>query len=139
MIRTQVFGLKISLLFVTLCHLFCVVSAVTIVVNDPNQGLADVLASSSDGDTIQIRAGTYSGPRNCNMIVARSRVSIVGVDGAAVTIVDCLGASRCLSVLGSGVRVSGVSFVNGRAPNTAGSVGGLRERPAADQVGKVWR
>ncbi len=102
-----------------------------IVVDDPAAGIARALAACSDGDTIQVRAGTYSGPGNCDLVVTKNRLTLVGVSGASGTVMDCR-ESRCLSVLGSGFSVSGFTFVNGVAPNTVGhqqrQSSGRRER-----------
>ena len=114
-------------LCVTSCH------AAVWTVSDPSLGIKLALNASSQGDTVRVLAGLYTGPQNCDLVMDKADVSLIGPDGPEKTIVDCGSSrSRCLSIFGVGAKVSGLSFVNGQAPGTPGKLRQQHEEVAAE-------
>ena len=82
--------------------------------------ISAVLQQISPGDTVLLDSGVFSGSDNCGLIMSLDNTAIVG-RGSDRTVVDCSGTSRrCVSVIGAkGVRLSGIWFKNGVAPEAA--------------------
>ncbi len=53
----------------------------------PSIGAA--VAAANDGDTVQVSAGIYQGPDNCNIDLAGKAIRIEGIDGPEKCIIDC--------------------------------------------------
>ena len=121
--------LLVVMLCVTTCH------AAVLTVSDPSLGIKPALNASSQGDTVRVLAGLYTGPQNCDLVMDKPDVTLVAPDGPEKTIVDCGSSrSRCLSIFGVGAKVSGLSFVNGEAPGTAARLRG--QQHDADDAGQ---
>ena len=83
------------------------------------RNISAALAAAAPGDTVSLSAGTYTGPANCNLLINKNNITLVGVDGPAVTVIDCERKSRCVAIVGAqSVTVSGLWLRNGEAPGS---------------------
>lgn len=79
-------------------------------------GISGALLNATENDVVTLAVGEYSGPENCDLVIGKNNVSLVGKQGVTI---DCRLQSRCLSILNvTGVRVFGISFKNGQAAGT---------------------
>ena len=99
---------------------FFVTSAAVLRVPADFLNISAALAAASASDTVSVSAGLYTGAANCDLVINKNGLALVGVDGPAVTIIDCQQQrQRCLTVVGAlGVRVAGLTLRNGQAPQT---------------------
>ena len=81
-------------------------------------GISAAINASSPQDSLYFHAGTYFGKQNCDLQIQTQNLLLIGVDGPQNTIIDCGLASRCICVLGVNTTIIGITFKNGRAPNT---------------------
>ena len=79
--------------------------------------IAAAVAAARPGDVVQLAAGLFSGPNNCDVLVTTDNLQIAGA-GRDLSVVDCGHTGRCLRVMGVRCTISGVHFRNGQAPNT---------------------
>ena len=95
--------------------------------------LRDLVDSAQSGATIVLQPVIYSGPANCELVINKS-ISLVSVSGQ--TILDCLGASRCVRVTGgASVTIVGLRLRNGNAMgSSSGGSSKARAQQAADAV-----
>jgi predicted outer membrane repeat protein len=75
----------------------------------------------SNGDTITIQEGTYSGSKSCDVVVSASNVTI-RAELVGKVIIDCNSRSRHFSIFGQDVRIQGLSLINGFAEASGGCI-----------------
>lgn len=91
----------------------------------PTADLPDIrsaLSQSRPGDTIKIAAGVHRGPGNCDILVDKESLTIVGSDTADAggrTVLDCEYKSRCISIIGVRAAIKNLNLQNGQAPGLA--------------------
>lgn len=83
-------------------------------------GIQQAVSVAASGDTVLVTNGTYAIRSTINIT---SVVTLASVNGAAVTIIDGLYTTRCVSVTRSNVTLTGFTIKNGK---TIGSGGGVR-------------
>jgi len=74
--------------------------------------------AASDGDTVLVADGTYTGPNNKNLNFAGKNIIVTSSGGAANCIIDCAGTDRAFLFDDhepSTAEVSGFSIINGDA------------------------
>ncbi len=85
-------------------------------VPDDYGDIKSAVSSASHGDTVVVRAGTYSGSGNTDVDFLGLAITLLGVEGAENTVVDCGDSARALYFhCGEDTfsRVSGFTFENG--------------------------
>lgn len=97
--------------------------------------IGDAILAASDGDTISILPGTYSGAQNRGLTFDGMNLVIASTGGASVTTIDCEGADRAF-LLSAGHDTStvfdGIRITNGDARALRGTSGGaIRLEPGA--------
>ena len=110
---------------VTLFYILAATAQAAIIVPDDHDTIGEAIAAASDGDTVLVRAGTYSGDGNVNLDFEGRNLSLIGIDGARCTAIDCGGTARAmLSHTGEDTTsvVRGFTFTGG----------------SADEGGAIW-
>lgn len=82
----------------------------------PFRSLAQGFAAASSGDRILVAPALYAGPENRDLGFLGRDLEVVGVDGAATTVVDCEAAGRAFLVTGGTIadaRIEGFTIRNG--------------------------
>ena len=79
-----------------------------------NTSYFEAFHSLSNGDTITIQEGTYTGLQCCNTVVSASNVTI-RAELVGKVIIDCNLRSRHFSIFGQDVRIQGLLLINGFA------------------------
>ena len=94
----------------------------TYYVPDDFPTIQDAIDATFGGDTIIVRAGTYTGEGNKNITIDGKVISVESESGPENTIIDCEGAERgfYLKSLGSFTKLDGFKIINGSASNGAG-------------------
>ena len=100
------------------------------IVPDDFGSLAAALAAALDGDTILVRAGTYSGASNRNLDFGARNLALIGEGGSENTVIDCDLETRWLNIAGGQSALSlvvGFTIVEGHAqsvgpPNSGGGI-----------------
>jgi hypothetical protein len=83
--------------------------------------IQDALDFVTDGDTVEVLPGTYSGPGNRNLSFHGKNVRLRGIEGPGVTVIDCGGAGRGFVLTdgeGRDALIEGFTVTNGRAPGS---------------------
>ncbi len=81
--------------------------------------IQDALDFVTDGDTVEVLPGIYTGPGNRNLSFHGKNASLRGIKGPDVTVIDCGGAGRGFALTdgeGRGALIEGFTVANGRAP-----------------------
>jgi hypothetical protein len=83
--------------------------------NFPFATIQKAIDSSTAGDTVLVRAGTYSGTGNRNLLVNGKDINVVSESGPASTIIDCGGVTRALNIVGNATNMlfAGFTIQNG--------------------------
>lgn len=82
-------------------------------------GISGAMLNATENDVVILAAGEYTGPSNCDLVINKNNLTLVGKDGSGRVTINCALKSRCLSVLGvTGVKITGITFKNGQAPKT---------------------
>ncbi|MCH2152863.1 MAG: hypothetical protein MK089_05935 [Phycisphaerales bacterium] len=92
--------------------------------------IQDAINHAADGDVIQVYPGTYTSSDNYILNLGDKRVSILGLEGPDMTILDCEGqraAIYCTGFHDSGTRISGFTIMNGYRTSAAPVMIWLRE------------
>lgn len=80
--------------------------------------IGEAIAASSDGDTVMVHAGTYTGAQNRGLSLDYKNLTIFADDGYMMTTIDCEGQDRAF-LLNTGqdttTVILGFSIVNGNA------------------------
>ncbi len=94
----------------------------TYYVPDDFPTIQDAIDAAFGGDTVIVRAGTYTGEGNRNITIDGKVISVESESGPENTIIDCEGAERgfYLKSLGSFTKLDGFKIINGSASNGAG-------------------
>ena len=94
----------------------------TYYVPDDFPTIQDAIDAAFGGDTVIVRAGTYTGERNKNITIDGKVISVESESGPENTIIDCEGAERgfYLKSLGSFSKLDGFKIINGSASDGAG-------------------
>lgn len=83
--------------------------------------------AATDGDTVEVAAGTYLGPGNRNLSCAGKSITVGSADGAGTCIIDCQQEARGFYLAGGEAAdtiVQGFTIGNGRAVSPATYYGG---------------
>jgi len=89
--------------------------------------IGEAVAACVDGDTILVRAGTYTGPQNRGILIDGMNIAVVGESGYLLTTIDCEGQDRAFYLTGAHDTTTvfrGLSVVNGDATATRYTSGG---------------
>ncbi len=79
--------------------------------------------AAAAGDTVLVASGTYTGPSNRNLSFGGKNISLVSALGASVTIIDCQGLARGISLsdqLDDTAVVDGFTITHGHAAKGGG-------------------
>ncbi len=85
--------------------------AVEILVGSGKMTLQSAVTNASDGDTLRIEPGLYSGSGFCGVVVEKS----LYIFGNQTVTIDCEEKDRILLVRAS-VTIDGIIFKNGKSP-----------------------
>ncbi len=122
-------------------------SALTAILHIPDdyETMADAVAAASEGDTIVVADGTYSGPGFHNVDMQNVGLRILSENGASATVIDLEGQNRAFK--NCNAAFDGFTFRSGNAPIGgvlhAASSGGLDirncrfENSVADRGGAI--
>ncbi len=83
--------------------------------------IQDALDFVTDGDTVEVLPGIYSGPGNRNLSFHGKNISLRGIEGPDATVIDCGGAGRGFALTdgeGRDALIEGFTVANGRAPGS---------------------
>lgn len=86
----------------------------------PFTDFASGLAVATDGTTLLVAGGLYSGPSNRDLDLAGREVTLIGLDGAASCILDCEGLGRAFLGVGDFASIRELTIVNGKATTGRG-------------------
>jgi len=101
--------------------------ATTIYVN-PGESIKDAVNTGVSGDTIIVRAGTYSGPGNRDIDFGGKAITLASESGAASTFIDCQGSGRGFLFWlheGADSVVEGFTIRNAISPDDGRGGGGV--------------
>ncbi len=91
-------------------------SCITIRVPQDFPSISAAVSAVDRGGTINVDAGTYTGPENCNVVIDKPLI----MRGSGSTIVNCDRTSmRCViisRVIDGAVWIDGMDFINGVSP-----------------------
>lgn len=84
--------------FHPLCWLaFAMIDAAVVLLSpDSPGGFREAVSNADVGDVIQLQRGHYLS-RHCGVVIDKS-LTIIGIDGADATVVDCEGGGECMFV-----------------------------------------
>jgi len=86
---------------------------------DAATNVESALAVSEDGDQVVISNGFYD---LVGSLVITNAVTVSGMNGAEVTVIDGTQTSRCFEVRNTGARLTGLTIQNGFSPDGGGGV-----------------
>jgi predicted outer membrane repeat protein len=86
-----------------------------------NTSYFEALHNLSNGDTLTIQEGIYTGSKSCNAVISASNVTI-RAELVGRVIIDCNSRSRHFSIVGQDVRIQGLSLINGFAEASGGCI-----------------
>ncbi|MCP4547964.1 MAG: T9SS type A sorting domain-containing protein [bacterium] len=119
-----------------ICLLLCFAStatAITISVPEDAPTIQAGVDAAAAGDTVLVAPGVYSGPGNVDIEISFLEIAVIGVGGAAATIIDCEGAGRGFYILMNEnvpYRIQGFTIRNGDVPGSGGGIFCLQGKPA---------
>lgn len=119
MVRTLAAPAALTVLLLTAPGAHCS----TIIVPWDYPTIGEAVLAASEGDSILVHPGTYSGPENRGLDFAGRNLTLLAIGGPDVTVIDCEGADRGLyfhTGEDSTSLVSGFTVRNGSAARGGG-------------------
>src|SRR3569833_3322788 len=94
------------------------------VLNVPSQfaSISAAVGAASNGDTILLADGTYSGPNNTNLNPG-TPITIASVNGTAATFIDCGSSAFIANSNGNALKLQGLTIENGTGITPVGLSG----------------
>jgi parallel beta-helix repeat protein/predicted outer membrane repeat protein len=103
----------------------CVASATTIRVPSGQATIQAAIDATSEGDTVLVEAGTYTGTGNRDITFPTHNIVLMSESGVASTTIDCEGAARGISISGtldSTTVVKGFTMTNAYTTLLGGAI-----------------
>ena len=112
-----------------------IAQAVTIHVPADQATIQAGVSAASDGDTVAIAPGTYSGAGNRDVDFGGASVALIGASGSATTIMYCGEAGRALVIQsGENVVVRGLTLIGAHSVEHGGGIYCLGSSLTLDDV-----
>lgn len=100
-------------------------SAAAIIIPDDYPTIGQGMDAASDGDTVLVREGSYSGPGNRDIGYGGKAVVLMSERGPEFTVIDCDGLGRGVDFSGgegSGAVFDGFTVTNGAPDGSGGAI-----------------
>ncbi len=119
---------KITLLFTAIFWIIFKLNAITIVVPTDYNNIQAAIDNASNGDTIEVLPGIYSGTGNFNIDFNGKEIVLQSLKGRDSTIIDCEQLDRAFYFHSNETKssvVDGFTIINGNAKTDGDNGGGI--------------